>query len=125
MVATTKELILTFPAQHTLGNLYLSKQVFPHNRTWVGQAAGEAKLNLPPESMIGLADPLQGQALSRSSGAKGFHRQSLFSGSGLERVFDALKNGAGVSYFLPCRNHVEESIRPVAIAEDFQVVVVS
>jgi len=55
LVATTKELILTFPAQHTLGNLYLSKQVFPHNRTWVGQAAGEAKLNLPPESMIGLA----------------------------------------------------------------------
>lgn len=55
MVATTKECSLTFPAQQTLGNLYLSKRVFPHNRTWIGQAAGQVKLSLPAESTIGLA----------------------------------------------------------------------
>jgi len=52
---TTKDLSLTFPAQQTLGNLYLSKRTFPHNRTWVGQAAGEIKLSVPAESVVGLA----------------------------------------------------------------------
>lgn len=55
MVATTNELTLTFTGKNTLGNLYHSRLTFPHNRTWVGQAHGEVKLNVPPETIIGLA----------------------------------------------------------------------
>ena len=55
MVASTKELCLTFPSKTTLGNLYLSKRTFPHNRSWIGQASGEVKLSLPDQSIIGLA----------------------------------------------------------------------
>ncbi len=55
MVASTKELTLVFPSKTTLGNLYLSKRTFPHNRSWIGQASGEMKLSLPDQSIIGLA----------------------------------------------------------------------
>ncbi len=55
MVASTKELTLVFPSKTTLGNLYLSKRTFPHNRSWIGQASGEVKLSLPDQSIIGLA----------------------------------------------------------------------
>jgi Leucine-rich repeat (LRR) protein len=55
LVASTKELTLVFPSKTTLGNLYLSKRTFPHNRSWIGQASGEMKLSLPDQSIIGLA----------------------------------------------------------------------
>ncbi|MBP9091666.1 hypothetical protein KBI23_11590 [bacterium] len=55
MVASTTELTLIFPSKTTLGNLYLSKRTFPHNRSWIGQASGEVKLSLPEQSIIGLA----------------------------------------------------------------------
>jgi Leucine-rich repeat (LRR) protein len=55
LVASTKELTLVFPSKTTLGNLYLSKRAFPHNRSWIGQASGEVKLSLPDQSIIGLA----------------------------------------------------------------------
>jgi Leucine-rich repeat (LRR) protein len=55
LVASTKELTLIFPSKSTLGNLYLSKRTFPHNRSWIGQASGEVKLSLPEQSIIGLA----------------------------------------------------------------------
>ncbi len=55
MVATTNEMTLTFTGKNTLGNLYLSRLTFPHNRSWVGQAQGDVKLSVAPETIVGLA----------------------------------------------------------------------
>lgn len=54
MVTSTKEISLSFP-KVTLGNLYTSARVFPHSRSWVGQAAGEIKVTLSDNQMLGLA----------------------------------------------------------------------
>lgn len=69
LVASTKELTLTFPSKTTLGNLYLSKKAFPHNRSWVGQASGEVSLSVPDQSMVGLA--MGHDVDSRSADANG------------------------------------------------------
>jgi len=50
-----QELSLTFPAKPSLGNLYVCRREFPHNRSWRGQAAGVATLTVPEDHLAGLA----------------------------------------------------------------------
>ncbi|MBS2008199.1 MAG: hypothetical protein JST01_14215 [Cyanobacteria bacterium SZAS TMP-1] len=51
----TNQLSLNFPAKPSLGNLYVCRKEFPHNRSWLGQAAGTVELKVPPEHLAGLA----------------------------------------------------------------------
>jgi hypothetical protein len=49
------DLSLTFPVKPSLGNLYVCRKEFPHNRSWRGQAAGAVELSVPPDHIAGLA----------------------------------------------------------------------
>ncbi|HMP49996.1 MAG TPA: hypothetical protein PKD05_00420, partial [Candidatus Melainabacteria bacterium] len=48
-----------FPTKISLGNLYFAEERFPHQRNWLGEAAGEFSMEIPPGKMLGLA--LSGQ----------------------------------------------------------------
>jgi Leucine-rich repeat (LRR) protein len=56
------DLSLTFPAKPSLGNLYVCRREFPHNRSWRGQAAGTVELSVPEDHLAGLAFASTSQA---------------------------------------------------------------
>ena len=51
----TQDLSLTFPTKPSLGNLYVCRREFPHNRSWLGQAAGTVDIKVPDDHLVGLA----------------------------------------------------------------------
>lgn len=51
----TRDVSLNFQSKKSAGNLYLGARVFPHTRTWVGQASGPVKLSLPQGDLLGIA----------------------------------------------------------------------
>ncbi|MBU6450252.1 MAG: hypothetical protein KGS72_00625 [Cyanobacteria bacterium REEB67] len=50
-----QDLSLNFPAKPSLGNLYVCRREFPHNRSWLGQASGTVDLKVPEDHLAGLA----------------------------------------------------------------------
>lgn len=58
----SQDLTLNFPSKPSLGNLYVCKRAFPHNRSWRGQAAGTVDLKVPEDHLAGLAFASTAQA---------------------------------------------------------------